>query len=1013
MPGPGGGGAGTYWGRFGRSACRFTRPRCRRGRHRVRTGPGRAGRPRRGHPLARSGGRPCSWGSQELFPCKFELHGLFFQPIAGRPTEFQRALLDEPDVWAPATRSRWRRLDRVRRRRRLRRSLRRDLVQHGELLLLERHLDLPRRGLDQHHELGRSSAFGAVLDGAGLRQRRWVRARVGGQAATNCNGSAYCTDTWRFSGGKWTELTPSCYLLGKSGSVSCSTSQLTDGPGNLPGAQLVNDPANGYVLLATSGGNNSRDGGAGTGVWTYRAGSWTDWNYNWSSHTVLQTPRFGGIAYDAADGFVVAFGNSGDHLGYVSPNYPYYPPTSTTWEWANGTWVNLTATAGTPPSARYDPSMAYDSTDGFLVLYGGYSYTCTTYVLDQCTAGFANIEFNDTWGFSGGRWTNLSEGIANGVRTDFVGGVRDDPADRGVLSFGSWYCASPSCPGKTGSEASEQTWLFSGSPPLVNLSVHASSSAIDNGTSVGFNSTFLGGTPLISFTWNFGDGGSSSVRDANHTYDRAGSYSPTLWVNDSAGDSLSASVPVVVAPTLAVTLTVLPAPTDVDLPTSFAAVLSGGTPPFAYSWQFGDGGASLLSNPSHTFATAGTFHAVVWVNDSGGLSEGGTAVVTVDPALVLGPANATPNPADLGRPVNFSTLASGGTSPYTYSWAFGDGGSGGDLANITHIFTTNGPFIAVATVTDAAGATAHSQVNITITLNASIFSNASIGAAPLVVGFQSEVSGGTPGYTYTWSFGDGGQSGTANPVHTYTSSGSYPASLRVVDSMGQSTSTTWVEQIAVGGGPLSVDVSVSGQEIAVGGSTVVTANPEGGFGRYSLTWSGLPSGCAPTSPESLNCTPTESGSYTVTASVADSKGETARSSATIEVGVTSPGGGLSGPLAPWGAGGLLVGVLLVAVAATSIYVVGARRRPRTTGGPGTQSGRYARYREPAPERAHDPPQPDASATEDSLRDLISARKGRAGASEPSYQPSPGGTIDAGPDQRRGPGHPRHAGDRGS
>ncbi len=794
----------------------------------------------------------------------------------------------------------------------------------------------------------------------------------GGEAGTgSCYRLAYCIDTWKFLGGTWTNLTTTtnCVFLGKAGSQSCSTTDLARGFAGATSAQLVNDPADGYVLLATSGGNNSNNGG-GAGVWTYRAGNWTDWNYNWTSHKTLQTPRFGAIAYDAADGYVVAFGNSADHAGDDEPGYPWLP-TDTTWKWENGTWTNVTATAGVAPSPRYDPSVAYDSTDGLLVLYGGWSYTCTTWVNYQFTGGFVSIEFNDTWGFSGGRWTNLTETTTTGVRNDFVGELKDDPADRGLLSFGSWYCASASCPGKTASEASQQTWLFSASPRMVGLSLHASSAAIDNGTTVSYTSTFLGGTPPISFAWNFGDGGSSTSQDANHTYDLAGSYSPTLWVNDSAGHSLSASTQLTVAPTLAVTVSGQPDPTDAGLPTVFTALLSGGTAPFTYAWLFGDAGTSNLSNPTHSYSTAGTFHAMVWVNDSGGLSETGIALITVNSPLVLSPINGTPDPAALGRPVNFSTLASGGTPPYTYSWAFGDGGTGGNLANITHIFTTNGPFQSVATVTDAAGATARSEINVTITLNASILSNASIGAAPLVVGFQSEVTGGTPGYSYTWTFGDGAQSQAADPVHTFTGSGSFRTALRVVDSAGRSTSSVWIENVAVGGGPVGIQVSASHSQLAVGALTVITATPTGGFGRYTLTWAGLPAGCTVTSPESLNCTPMAGGTYTVTASVVDSTGEAAQGSVTLQVGLSSPRGGPFGPYSLWIAGGVVLGISLVGLLVVSVYVVRPRRRGRPAGRVGTPgSRRYARYAEPLSEGPGSAPGSPDPTVEDSLNDLI-------------------------------------------
>jgi PKD repeat protein len=58
------------------------------------------------------------------------------------------------------------------------------------------------------------------------------------------------------------------------------------------------------------------------------------------------------------------------------------------------------------------------------------------------------------------------------------------------------------------------------------------------------------------------------------------------------------------------------------------------------------------------------------------------------------------------------------------------------------------------------------------------------GNAPLSVNFTSNVSGGTPPYTYLWSFGDGMTSSSSNPSHTYQSLGTYGVTLKVSDSQG-------------------------------------------------------------------------------------------------------------------------------------------------------------------------------------------------------------------------------------
>ena len=48
-----------------------------------------------------------------------------------------------------------------------------------------------------------------------------------------------------------------------------------------------------------------------------------------------------------------------------------------------------------------------------------------------------------------------------------------------------------------------------------------------------------------------------------------------------------------------------------------------------YAWDFGDGGTSTAANPSHVFATNGSFQVKLTVTDAGGLTGVSNTVVTV------------------------------------------------------------------------------------------------------------------------------------------------------------------------------------------------------------------------------------------------------------------------------------------------------------------------------------------------------------------------------------------------
>ena len=160
-------------------------------------------------------------------------------------------------------------------------------------------------------------------------------------------------------------------------------SQLATGGAPPPrsGPVMSYDAADGYVVLF--GGSDS-SGVAFGDTWTYRAGVWSNLT---SSLSVAPPPRTGAtMAYDAHDGYLVLFGGT-NASGVGGALY------NDTWTFQGGTWTNVTAGAGTPPSARRTAAMTYDAADGYLVLFGGRN---------------ASGGRSDTWEFQGGNWSSLT-----------------------------------------------------------------------------------------------------------------------------------------------------------------------------------------------------------------------------------------------------------------------------------------------------------------------------------------------------------------------------------------------------------------------------------------------------------------------------------------------------------------------------------------------------------------------------------------------------------------------------
>lgn len=85
----------------------------------------------------------------------------------------------------------------------------------------------------------------------------------------------------------------------------------------------------------------------------------------------------------------------------------------------------------------------------------------------------------------------------------------------------------------------------------------------------------------------------------------------------------------------------------VPLTVTFLVTASGGTPPYTYDWDFGDGTThSSLADPSHTYAAAGTYHPSVTVGDSAGATaiDNSITIKATGPLPTISAVNKLANP---------------------------------------------------------------------------------------------------------------------------------------------------------------------------------------------------------------------------------------------------------------------------------------------------------------------------------------------------------------------------------
>lgn len=283
----------------------------------------------------------------------------------------------------------------------------------------------------------------------------------------------------------------------------------------------------------------------------------------------------------------------------------------------------------------------------------------------------------------------------------------------------------------------------------------------------------------VAWKWDFGDGNHSNSLPATHAYQDTGYFDISLYLTSSHGctDSIlqAARVHLKWNPVPVINMTEDTGCVPLDL-IVYTTPIQGAS----YDWSLGNGGSKFVSVFYYTYWAAGHFPVQLNITYSNGCQNSSA----VKPVSVL------PRPSFWFQLLDTNgcaplqiQLQSQGVTPSSWAWDFGDG-SGSNLANPVHSYTTNGQYSVSLTATSPNGCTNTyvSQGKITVYAPVADFqSDVNSGCPPLQVNFTNLSQNAQ---SYLWDFGDSTISASTDPFHTFTSKGLFPVSLIASDMHG-------------------------------------------------------------------------------------------------------------------------------------------------------------------------------------------------------------------------------------
>jgi len=338
-----------------------------------------------------------------------------------------------------------------------------------------------------------------------------------------------------------------------------------------------------------------------------------------------------------------------------------------------------------------------------------------------------------------------------------------------------------------------------------------------------------------SYSWtgpgNFSSNQQNPTRP-NCTMAMAGTYTCTIAVG-SQTNSATTDVVIYPMPTANFTYTSVCVGNTTSF-TSTSTTNPSGQNISSYQWNFGDGQNGSGQNVTHTYASAGTYQVTLTVSTGGHCTSQKTQSV---PVYAAPSCNFTYTTVCQGSATQFTSTAnsSPGNPITSYQWNFGDGQTG-QGQTVSHTYAQAGTYQVTHTV-QTSGSCSDSRTQ-AVPVNAAPTPTATANPTTIIYGGTATLTcnaGSQGSFNFHWEPANKVVNPNNQTTQTVQLFETTTFTCTVTNPQGNCTGSTQVT-VAIEGSNMTATATADQNELCEGESTTLHAQPAGGTGNYTFSW---------------------------------------------------------------------------------------------------------------------------------------------------------------------------------